>query len=291
MTEVSTPAVNWRRSTLFTDPASGQDLATIWGYWVRGVVAAGISASAVLIFVVEAKLAGVLLLALTTAIGFAGNRHFGRDLALVFVGVTIMGLVPVTTDISVAHMLVMGAGMIAAIAIPYVMSRYALHTHTIRFPIATGQRWSRREIAWVIVVPLLGYLILPVYLIRTGVYQNWPAASDVSSIGRLFVGTNALGIWDELFFVCTVFALLRRHYPDVFAIVLQAVLFTSFLYELGFRSWGPVLIFPFAVVQAYTFRVTKSLSFIVTVHLLFDLVLFLALLHAHDRTIAAMFIY
>ena len=62
-----------------------------------------------------------------------------------------------------------------------------------------------------VAVVALGYLVLPYYLITTGVYENWPAVSSAGEVGRLFLGTNALGIWDELFFVCTCFALLRRH--------------------------------------------------------------------------------
>jgi membrane protease YdiL (CAAX protease family) len=140
-------------------------------------------------------------------------------------------------------------------------------------------------------VVVIGYLLLPTYMINTGVYQNWPAASDPQMIARLFVGTNTLGIWDELFFVCTAFTLLRRHLPDWQANLLQAVLFTSFLYELGFHSWGPFLIYLFALVQGYTFKLTKSLSYIVCVHLLFDFILFLVLLHAHNREWVDIFLY
>ena len=272
-------------------PATSAPLRTTQGTWARAGVAVLLVASSLLIFVAEMKPLGIGVFALAVGVGFIGSRAFGLDLAVLFIGVTIMGLVPVTTDISIEHMLIMGSGMTAAIAIPYLLSRYVLGHRAIRFPINTGQRWTRSEIAWVVAVPILGYLILPLYMIPTGVYQNWPAADDASSIGRLFLGTNVLGIWDELFFVCTVFALLRRHYSDAIAIVLQAVFFTSFLWELGFTSWGPLMIFPFALVQALTFRITKSLSYIVTVHLLFDFVLFLVLLHAHDRSVVPIFIY
>ena len=44
-------------------------------------------------------------------------------------------------------------------------------------------------------------------------------------------------------------------------------------WELGFHAWGPVLIYPFALIQAWIFSKTKSLSYIVSVHLLFDFVL------------------
>jgi membrane protease YdiL (CAAX protease family) len=137
----------------------------------------------------------------------------------------------------------------------------------------------------------MGYAVLPAYMVNTGVYRNWPAVSDPEGISRLFLGTNVLGIWDELFFICTVFALLRRHLPVAQANVLQAVLFTAFLWELGFHAWAPFFIFPFALLQALIFTRTKSLSYIVCVHLLFDFVLFLVLIHAHNRAWVDIFIY
>src|ERR671920_1814845 len=114
------------------------------------------------------------------------------------------------------------------------------------------------------------------------VYQNWPAASDVSTITRLFIGTNALGIWDELFFICTCFALLRRHFPDWQANGLQTIVFVSFLWELGYRAWGPLLTIPFALLQGFTFKLTKSLTYVLVVHLLFDAIVFAVIVYAHN---------
>ena len=59
-------------------------------------------------------------------------------------------------------------------------------------------------------------------------------------------------------------------------------MFVSFLWELGYQAWGPLLTIPFALVQAYIFKRTRSLTYVVTVHLLFDAVVFLVLAHAHN---------
>ncbi|MEY2848676.1 MAG: hypothetical protein RI885_1341 [Actinomycetota bacterium] len=265
----------------------GQTASTV----MRWTALVMLAASGVLLFALEERPLGWLVLAATLGAGFISGRALGRDLVLIAVGLVIMSLVPITTDISIEHMTVMGAAMIAAVALPYLGSRFVYRDHAVRFPVRTGVRWSRFEWGWLAAVVVLGYLILPFYMIRTGVFENWPAAQQPDEVLRLFIGTNGLGIWDELFFICTVFALLRRHYPDAAAMLAQAVLFTSFLYELGFTSWGPLLIFPFAVVQSYTFKLTRSLSYVVTVHLLFDFVLFLVLLHAHDRSLVPVFVY
>lgn len=233
----------------------------------------------------------VTALALAAVVGrVVGHLALLRDLALVAVGLVIMSIVPVNTEVTNEHIAAMGTAMVLAVAVPYLVSRYVYKDHAVRFPLHSGP-WTRFEKVWLAAVMVIGYALLPVYMIRTGVYENWPAVEGAEGIGRLFLGTNALGIWDELFFVCTCFTLLRRHLADWQANLTQAVLFTSFLYELGFHAWGPYLIFPFALIQGYTFKVTRSLVYVVCVHLLFDLILFLVLLHAHHRDWVPIFIY
>jgi len=250
-----------------------------------------VSLSGFVLFVLEQTIAGYGLLAVSVLLAGFIDGELLRDLALIAAGLVAMSFVPITTDISTAHMLHMGSAMILAVGIPYSVSRFVFKDHAVRFPVRTGQAWTRAEKWYLPAVVVLGYALLPAYMISTGVYRNWPAVSEPDGIIRLFLGTNVLGIWDELFFICTVFVLLRRHLPVAQANVLQAVLFTSFLWELGFHAWAPLFIFPFALVQAFIFTRTKSLSYIVCVHLLFDLVLFLVLIHAHNRAWIDIFIY
>lgn len=250
-----------------------------------------LAASGLLLFGVHWRPGGYVVLAGAVLLAVALDRPLARDLVLIAFGLVTISLVPINTDISWNHMFLMGTALAVAVAVPYLVSRYVYRDHAVRFPIATGHRWTRLERWYLVAVLVLGWLILPVYLIPTGVYLNWPAASDLSTITRLFIGTNALGIWDELFFICTCFALLRRHLVDWQANLVQAVLFTSFLWELGFHAWGPLLIYPFALVQGWIFRLTKSLTYIVCVHLLFDFVLFLVLVHAHNPEWLDIFFY
>jgi hypothetical protein len=65
----------------------------------------------------------------------------------------------------------------------------------------------------------------------------------------------------------------------------------SFLWELGYRSWGPLMTVPFALLQGFIFARTKSLTYVVCVHLLFDLVVFLVLVHAHNPGWLSIFLY
>jgi membrane protease YdiL (CAAX protease family) len=185
----------------------------------------------------------------------------------------------------------MGGALALAVLVPWLVSRFAYREDIIRFPVNTGRKWPLSAKLYLIGVVALGYFILPVYLVSTGVYRNWPDASDPTIFWRLFLGVNAVGIWDELFFICTTFTLLRRHFPDWLANILQAVVFSSFLWEIGYMAWGPLLTFPFALLQGYTFKLTKSFTYVVSVHLLFDFVLFLTLVHAHNRDWLPIFLY
>ena len=205
-----------------------------------------------------------------------------RDLSLIAVGLLIVSAIPLKAELDNAAILRFGLALGGAVAVPYVLSRWVYRDRAIRFPWRGGGRWTRFQWAWLIAVLVLGWLILPFYFITSGVYLNWPVVDTPDLIARLFVGVGAVGIWDELFFICTCFALLRRHFPFWQANVLQAVVFVSFLWELGYQAWGPLLTIPFALLMGYIFMRTRSLAYVVTVHLLFDAVVFLVLVHAHN---------
>ncbi len=205
-----------------------------------------------------------------------------RDLSLIAAGLVIVSLIDLKAELDNAAMVRFTLALGGAVLVPYVVSRWVYRDRAISFPWRGGGRWTTFQWVWLVLVLLLGWLILPFYFITSGVYMNWPVVDTPDLIARLFVGVGAVGIWDELFFICTVFALLRRHFADVSANVLQAIVFVSFLWELGYRAWGPALTIPFALLQGYIFLRTRSLAYVVTVHLLFDAVVFAVLVHAHN---------
>ncbi len=205
-----------------------------------------------------------------------------RDLSLICIGLLIVSLIDLKAELDNLAFLRFGLALGGAVVVPYVISRFVFRDHAIRFPWRGGGRWTTFQWTWLFAVLALGWLILPFYFITSGVYMNWPVVDTPELIARLFIGVGAVGIWDELFFICIVFTLLRRHFPDWQANLLQATVFVSFLWELGYQAWGPLLTIPFALVQAYIFKRTRSLTYVVTVHLLFDAVVFLVLVHAHN---------
>jgi hypothetical protein len=142
-------------------------------------------------------------------------------------------------------------------------------------------RWSLVMVAWLGLGFLLAYAVMWQYfhVWTPTLHHSWPLppADDphrAEAMWRLFWGCNFVGFWDELCFINFVFAVLHRRFAFREANVLQAVFFTSFLYAMAFRGWGPVVIFGFALVQGYTYERTRSLLYIVVLHLLVDSVLF-----------------
>lgn len=210
------------------------------------------------------------------------RRSILRDVSLIAIGMLIVSAIPLKAELDDLAILRFALALGGAVAVPYAISRWIYRDHAIRFPWRGGGRWTAFQWTWLVAVLVLGWLILPFYFITSGVYQNWPVVDTPELIGRLFVGVGAVGIWDELFFICTVFALLRRHFPDWQANILQMIVFVSFLWELGYQAWGPLLTIPFALLQGFIFMKTRSLTYVVTVHLLFDAVVFLVLVHAHN---------
>ncbi|WP_374940944.1 CPBP family intramembrane glutamic endopeptidase [Microbacterium sp. zg.Y1084] len=205
-----------------------------------------------------------------------------RDLSLIAAGMVVVSLIDLKAELDNAAMVRFTLALGGAVVVPYVISRWVYRDRAISFPWHGGGRWTTFQWVWLVLVLVLGWLILPFYFITSGVYMNWPVVDTPDLIARLFVGVGAVGIWDELFFICTVFALLRRHFADLSANLLQAIVFVSFLWELGYREWGPALTIPFALLQGYIFLRTRSLAYVVTVHLLFDAVVFAVLVHAHN---------
>ncbi|WP_062517390.1 CPBP family intramembrane glutamic endopeptidase [Demequina gelatinilytica] len=273
-------------ATVSEAPALRADARTV----ARVAAAALVCGAAVLMFAVHVRPLAYLPLVAGVVLGLGVDRRLGRDLGLIALGQVIISAISLEADLSDAGMLRFTVALSLAVLVPTLISRLAFRDPTIVFPIGTGQRWSRTMGIYLAVVIAVAYLLLPYYFISSGAYLNWPTLDGGGDIARLFVGVNAVGLWDELFFICVVFALLRRHFPMPLANGLQAMVFVSFLWELGYREWGPALTIPFALVQGWIFARTKSLPYVVAVHLLFDAIVFAVLVHAHHPELLDVFV-
>jgi membrane protease YdiL (CAAX protease family) len=249
-----------------------------------------LAATAIFLIALQIKSLGwVLFLCGIAAVCFS-EKAFRKDIILIYISLGILGIAPISTDISPMHMLILGIMLPLAILIPYSISRFVYKDHAVRFPFHHGRNWYKSEIAYVFIAAITTYLFFPAVLSSGNSYLNWTVLPGFLNLSLLFLGTNGLGIWDELFFISTVLALLRRHLSFPLANLLQAILFTSFLYELGFRGFGFLVIFVFALTQGYIFKKTESLLYLITIHLTIDFILYLALISMHHPTWMPIFI-
>lgn len=180
-----------------------------------------------------------------------------------------------TTDGHVVELaLKLGIGILL---VPALLAKYWLK-QPLDYSWFAG-RWSLKMWLWLPLgfVLAYGFMWLYFHVLTPDLHHSWPLPLEgdrTDAMWRLFWGCNFIGIWDELAFVNFVFVLLHRHFRFGEANLAQAVFFTSFLHEMAFVGWGPVVIYLFALVQGLTYKKTGSLFYIVILHLMIDSILF-----------------
>lgn len=253
------------------------------GMWLKYLTVILLVIGTVVLFGLGIKPLGWIILIIGVITLFLQkDKQFLRGLSLLFGAIAVLGITPINPDISWRHIILMGLAIFSVVFIPYLISKHIHKDHHITFKFHHGRAWYKIEIAYLFLVVILSYIILPFYMKNTGAYLNWQFEPNLNSIARFFIGINVVGIWDELFFINVTLGLLKRHLNFIWANLAQAIIFSSILYEFGFKSWGFALIFIFALAQGYVFKRTQSLLYIIAVHLSLDFVLFLVLLNAHN---------
>lgn len=246
--------------------------------------------AALLLIPFEQKVAGYIVLGTGALSLLASERWFARHMTVLFLSLAVLGATHIDTSIEPVPFVTMGLLLLVAVGLPYVIFRYVYKEPEIIRYHFEKHSFTKVQIGYILLALIVSYLLLPFWMQSTGGYMNWTVATDPASLVVLFVGTNGLGIWDELFFIVTVLGILRHHLPFWQANIVQAVLFTGFLYELGFQGWAPFAIFPFALSQGLIFKYTQNLLYIIAIHLTIDLVLYLALINAHHPQLLQIFI-
>lgn len=218
-------------------------------------------------------IAGSLLVSLRQA-----DRTWTKTLVLLAYTMTVLFFTRVNGDTTNLHMLeltlTLGVGILV---VPALLAKYWLKT-PLDYQWLHG-KWSLKMWLWLPGGFALAFVVLWAYFYMwtPTVHNEWQMANPddpTESLWRIFWGCNLVGAWDELAWINFVFVLLLKHFKFTEANLAQAVFFTSFLYDMSFPGVGPIFVFAFAIVQGYTYVKTRSLLYIMLLHLLIDTALF-----------------
>lgn len=201
-----------------------------------------------------------------------------------------ISLVPLNADLSIEHMALMGGALALAVLVPWLVSRYLYDERIIKFPVNTGRPWplaaklyGGRRSAWILHPPGIPDPDRRLPQLAGRLRSQHLLAPFPRSELRGHLGRTVLHL-HHFHAVAPTLPRLVGQPPASRGLLILPV---------GDRlpSPGPLLTFPFALLQGYTFKLTKSFTYVVSVHLLFDFVLFTALVHAHNRDWLPIFLY
>lgn len=208
------------------------------------------------------------------------NARIRQSLVILLGCVLILALAPIDTDLSPRHFITLGLPFLAVVVGPYLyLRRVAPGEVPWRF---FPRRFSLRDLLYTLVSVPLAWLVIQAYFFHWNpeVPSHWslPAEYDPEAVKRLTLGINAVGIWDELFFINTVYAILRRGFPAWQANLAQACVYLAVLSDMAFTGHGVWLVYLFALTQGIMYEKSGVLLYVLIVHLVVDLFLVLAIL-------------
>lgn len=251
---------------------------------VHFIALCGFSVTTILLIPLEWYLSGLAVWALTAWILVrSGDPVLQRNLGILLVAVLILGFAPIHTNLDTLHFFTLGIPFLAVVVGPYLyMRRRAPGELVWRF---WPRSWAWRDVIYTLISVPLAWGIIQIYFFHLNpeLPTHWPIAPEhnAGDVTRLAIGINCVGIWDELFFINTVYVLLRRVFPARWANLAQAVVYTSVLYHMAFTGWGIVIVCLFALTQGVMYEKSSVLLYVLIVHLIVDLFLVLAILQYH----------
>lgn len=220
---------------------------------------------------------GAVLAAASGALIFTDpETKVRRRLGMLLLTLLILGACDINPSLDNRNFLALGIAFTLVILIPYVMQFWG-DRGVIRYQF-WPTHWRKHDVIYALLSIPLAWLVLRAYewgnlvLFDDELFRHWvlPPEPDETMIRRLFIGINLVGIWDELFFINTAFALLRSLFRFQVANVLQAIIYTAVLYDMAFTGLGAVVVFAFALTQGSMFEKSEGLLWVLLVHLIVD---------------------
>jgi hypothetical protein len=202
-----------------------------------------------------------------------------RNLGVLLACIALLAFAPIHTGLSTPHFLTLGSAFLVSVLGPYFYMRWkAPGDLRWRF---WPRRFYRRDLIYTLISIPLAWAVVELYFFRLTpeMPTHWllPAQYDAGAIRRLVVGINCVGTWDELFFINTVYGLLRGVFSARVANAAQAVVYTSVLYDMAFTGHGVWIVYLFALTQGTMYEKSRALLYVLIVHLIIDAFLVLSI--------------
>ncbi len=208
----------------------------------------------------------------------SGDAPFQRRMGVMLGLAVLLALAPINTNTDNVHVVVRASFFLAVIVLPaLILARTDPGVIRFRF---FPREFRRIDIFYTIISIPLAWGVLKLYWwISPHMPYQWylPPEPDNQSVWRLFLGINGVGIWDELFFVNTIFCILRSLFPFAVANAAQAVVYTAVLNDMAFTGVGPIVVYAFAWTQGSMFEKADHLLYVLLVHIIVDAFLFAAI--------------
>lgn len=210
-----------------------------------------------------------------------------RRIAILLGCVILLGLTDINPSLSNENFLKVGIPFTLVIVVPALLQHFG-DRGIIRYrfwPV----HWRKQDVLYTVLSIPLAWVVLKSYewgnrtFFEDELFRHWTLGPepDPAEIRRLFIGINLVGIWDELFFVNTAFALLRSLFSFRLANAVQAVIYTAVLYDMAFTGCGIFIVFFFAWTQGSMFEKSESLLWVLVVHLIVDYFLVAFIVQSH----------
>lgn len=221
-------------------------------------------------------LGGITFAATVVLLARDPEKRLRLRLGVLLACVLLLGITEITPDLSNENFLRLGIVFMAVLIIPLVVQRWD-DAKVIRYRFKP-LRWRKADMIYTVLSVPLAWMVLRGYewgnlaLFDNELFKQWsmPEEADPDEIRRLFIGINLVGIWDELFFINTGYALLRSLFTYRVANALQAVLYTAVLFDMAFVGLGVVVVYLFALTQGAMYEKSEGLLWVLIVHLVVD---------------------
>lgn len=244
----------------------------------RKAMLACFALATVLLIPVHQFLAGGLFAIVATwLIATDPEAKLRRRMGILMGCVVFLGILDINPSLSNENFLVLSTAFTLAIVGPALILHLTGDKGLIRFrfwPV----HWRKQDLIYTLLSIPLAWVVLKSYewgnreFFDNELFRQWamPAIADEKEIRRLFIGINLVGLWDELFFVNTCFAILRSLFRFRVANTLQALIYTAVLFDMAFIGCGFFVVFLFAWTQGSMFEKSESLLWVLIVHLIVD---------------------